>query len=146
MLFRSVRPWSAKRDFECFAELNGVKLEHFRADNHPFDSKEWLDDLETNGQTMSLSGTGAHHQNGAAERALQTITYWARAMMMHQLLNWPSEFQPNLWPFALEHAVYVWNHLPRNRLGLSPLKLFTGMKQPDGNKTLLQARVWGCPA
>ena len=66
-----------KRDFERFAALNGVKLQHFRADNQPFDSKEWLDDLETNGQTMSLSGVGAHHQNGAAERALQTITYWA---------------------------------------------------------------------
>ena len=66
--------------------------------------------------------------------------------MMHQLLHWPDQFDATLWPFALEHAVYIWNHMPRSEHGFSPLKMFTGMKQPSGNKTLLDTRVWGCPA
>ena len=100
-----------KHAFERFAKQYGVKLEHFRADNNPFNAEEWRADLESQDQTCSLSGVGAHHQNGTAERALQTVTYWARAMMMHQLLHWPDCFNANLWPFALEHAVHLWNHL-----------------------------------
>ena len=70
-----------KHDFERFAELHGVKLRHFHSDNHPFDAQEWKDDLETHEQTWSHSGVGAHHQNGVSERAIQTVTYWARALM-----------------------------------------------------------------
>ena len=47
-----------KHDFERFAELNGVKIQHYQADNQPFDSHEWRVDLETHEQTISLSGIG----------------------------------------------------------------------------------------
>ena len=123
-----------------------MQIKHFHSDNHPFDAQEWKDDLETHEQTWSHSGVGAHHQNGVSKRAIQTVTYWARALMMHQLLHWPDQFDASLWPFALEHAVHIWNHMPRSEHGFSPLELFTGMKQPSGNKTLLDTRVWGCPA
>jgi len=94
---------------------------------------------------MDFSGVGAHFQNGVAERAIQTVTTWARAMMMHQLQHWPDEFDEALWPFAMDHAVHLWNNIPRHRSGLSPIELFTGLKQPQ-NDTILRARVWGCPA
>ena len=48
-----------------------------------------------------------------------------------------------LWPFAVEHAVYLWNNVPRQGSALTPLELFTGMKQPSNE--LVRARVWGCP-
>jgi hypothetical protein len=66
-------------------------------------------------------------------------------MMMHQLLHWPEQFDPALWPFALKHAVFIWNNMLRHRSGLTPLELFTGMKQPQ-NSAILRSRVWGCPA
>ena len=66
-------------------------------------------------------------------------------MMMHQLLHWPEQFDPALWPFALEHAVFIWNNMPQRRSGLTPLELFTGMKQPT-NGAILRLRVWGCPS
>ena len=34
--------------------------------------------------------------------------------MLHQLLHWPDAFDEALWPFALEHAVYLWNHPPKS--------------------------------
>ena len=72
---------AGKRRFEGFAERHGVKLERFHADNHPFASAEFLADLELNDQTITHSGVGAHHQAGVAERAIQTVTHWARATM-----------------------------------------------------------------
>ena len=136
---------SVKHDFEYFARLHGVQVKKYRADNHPFDSQEFRDDLALHEQGFELSGVGAHHQNGVVERSVQTISTWARAMMMHQLEHWPEVFDEALWPFAVEHAVYLWNNLPRHRSGLSPLELFTGTKSHAAN-AIQQARVWGCPA
>ena len=135
-----------KHRFQNWAKKKGVNLRHFRADNHPFNSKEFQEDFDLFDQDITFSGVGAHHQNGVVERAIQTVTHWARAMMMHQLLHWPSEYNPNLWALAFEHAVYIWNDLPRSRNGLSPHELFTGNKTPSSDPTLANLRVWGCPA
>ena len=143
---RSGETIQGKHRFQKFGDRHGVKLRHFRSDNHPFGSQAFQDDLELFDQTISHSGVGAHHQAGVAERAIQTVTYWARAIMMQQLLHWPAEFRAELWAFALEHAVYVWNHLPRSRNGLAPIELFTGVKSTSSHPTLMNLRVWGCPA
>ena len=65
--------------------------------------------------------------------------------MMHQLLHWPDQYDSKLWPFAFEHAVYVWNNLPKDRQSMTPLELFSGLKQPE-NGAIVRSRVWGCPA
>ena len=133
-----------KHAFERFADHYGIKLRSFHADNHPFGALEFIDDLELQGQSITFSGVGAHHMNGVAERALKTCTLWARCAMMHQLLHWPSAFQADLWPFAMEHAVHIWNSLPREGHSMTPTELFTGLKQFD-HQNLLRSRVWGCP-
>jgi hypothetical protein len=134
----------AKHTYERFANEFGIKLKHFRADNAPFRSAEFQADLELKDQQIDYSGVGAHHQNGVAERALQTVTKWARSALLHQLLQWPEHASPDLWPFALEHAVHIWNHLPSHHSRLAPIELFTGVKLPT-YKAIKQARVWGCP-
>ena len=56
------------------------------------------------------------------------------------------------WPFALEHAVYLWNHLPNRHghvihsvvLGVSPVELFTSTTV--GYNMLNNEYLWGCPA
>lgn len=133
-----------KHNLERHARQHGFKIKGYRADNHPFEAVAFLQDLELQDQTITYSGVGAHHQNGVAERGLQTTTTWARAMMMHQLIHWPEEFDPALWPFAMEHAVYIWNNMPKQRSGLTPAELFSGMKSPQ-NDAMTRARVWGCP-
>ena len=101
-----------KHDFESLGGEYGIKFKSFHADNAPFQAAEFLEDIELQDQTITFSGVGAHHANGVAERTIKTITTWARTMMMHQLLHWPQEFDADLWPFAMAHAVHIWNHLP----------------------------------
>jgi hypothetical protein len=133
-----------KHDFERFAAVHGISVKSYRADNHPFGSKEFQADIRLHGQTCSFSGVGAHHQNGAAERAIATVVRWSRSAMMNQCLYWPEQFEEHYWPFALEHAVHIWNHIPRDKDGLTPYELFTNTKQPE-HKAIQKARVWGCP-
>jgi hypothetical protein len=64
----------SKIAFECIANTCGHNIKSFRADNMPFSSKEFKADLVTKGQEITFSGVGAHHQNGVAERAIQTVT------------------------------------------------------------------------
>ncbi len=79
-----------------------------------------------------------------SERAIQTVVSWALCFMMHQVIHWPEEFDETLWPCAMEHAVTMWNHLPRARNGLSPEEPSLRIKEPR-HDVILNARVWGCP-
>ena len=93
---------------------------------------------------MSYSGVGAHGQNGVAERAIQTVVTSARTMMLHQALLWPEQFDMRLWPFALDQAAYLYNHLPNKFSPVAPLELYTGSKLDSS--VLRNEKVWGCPA
>ena len=78
-----------KRKFENFAKECGVKVLVYRADNQPFASDEFKEEISKNNQTITFSGVGAHHQNGVAERAIGTVTRLARAMLLHHVIMWP---------------------------------------------------------
>ena len=135
----------AKHKFEQWACHHNVpKIRSYRADNFPFNASKFHEDLQANGQTITFSGVGAHHQNGVAERAISTCSSWARTIMLHQVLHWPQHADLKLWPFALEHAVHIWNHLPRPDSRLSPIEIFTGSKAPT-HESLSRLHVWGCP-
>ena len=135
------------REFEKEASRSGVHFKKFHADNFPFDSAEFkahLNDRPGQSIEQEFSGVGAHHQNGVVERAIQTVTYLARSMMLHQLLHWPAAFDLKNWPTAMEQALFLYNHLPKERNGLAPVELFTGQKLASYD-ALTRARVWGCP-
>ena len=57
----------SKHAFEQFAAEHGVTIHAYRADNAPFGAQEFTADLARKHQTLTYSGTGAHHQNGVAE-------------------------------------------------------------------------------
>ena len=120
-------------------------MHHFRGDNGVFRSEEFLGALHRSNQSITFSGVGAHHQNGVAERAIKTTIELARAMLLHSALYWPDSIQENLWPFALDHAVYLWNNLPNADTGLTPTEIFTQTRL-DASKHLARMHVWGCPA
>jgi hypothetical protein len=136
-----------KHAFEQFAADHGVTIRAYRADNAPFAAKEFLNDLEQHEpkQMITYSGSGAHHQNGVAERAIQTVTRWARAMLLHACIHWPDQVDLSLWPFALEYAVYLWNHMPNRESMLAPLEVFSD-SMFDSYAFLQRTHVWGCPA
>eukprot|EP00978_Attheya_sp_CCMP212_P003688 scaffold7769_cov53-Attheya_sp.AAC.3 len=65
-------------------------------------------------------------------------------MIVHQMIHWPDEGDKDLWPFALEYAVCIWNRLPNKDSGYAPMELWTRMK--NDHTELLRAKVWRCPA
>ncbi len=134
----------AKNKFEREASRFGIKILGYRADNGIYKSKEFLEALKQKGQTIQFSGIGAHHHNGIAERAIQTISSCARAMMIHAIIHNPKEVQADLWPFAMKYAVWLWNRMPKKDSGLSPDEVFYNVK--SDHEELRQAKCWGCPA
>ena len=133
----------SKRAFERIAKTCGKQILKYHGDNGTFKSKEFTDTVAEAEQDMKLSGVGAHHQNGVAERAIRTVTERARAMMQHAYLHWPEEFNVDLWPFALDHACWMYNHTPHRSHGWAPIEIFCGSSVACQH--LQRARVWGCP-
>ena len=137
-----------KSSFEDWIwNLAGVLAKNYHSDNGIFIAELFRSDCQQKKQSQTFSGVGAKHQNGKAERAIQTISYWARTMMTHVALHWPDDNADNirLWAFAVTHAAWLYNHMPNRNLGwMSPLEIFT--KTRSDHHDLLRTRVWGCPA
>ena len=134
-----------KLRFENFLESIGITIKHLHSDNGIFIAKDFRDDCSSKGQTQTFSGVGAQHQNGAAERAIQTIFWMARTYMLHVALRW-NEYDvdsPKLWPFAVQHATWVYNRVPNIKTGLTPLERISGIKAD--HRDLLRTHVWGSP-
>jgi len=45
----------------------------------------------------------AHHRNGVAERAIQTMSNIARAMLLDASVNRKNSIEPELWPMAVSY-------------------------------------------
>jgi hypothetical protein len=101
----------SKDAFEALANSYGITVTNYLGDNVPFNSQEFQADLTSKHQKLVFSGVGAHHENGVAERAIVTVTSFACAMLLHSAFHWPTQANLQLWPFALEYAVLLWNHL-----------------------------------
>jgi transposase InsO family protein len=134
----------SKHIFEQQARGCGVEVEHYHTDNGVFTSKKFEEELTAERQSADRSATGAHHQNGNAERAIQTVQNMARAMMLHSSIMWTDEFDQSLWPYALDYSAWLYNHTPRQDSGLAPMEVFCGTKLEC--RYLRRAKVWGCPA
>ena len=133
-----------KRILDNEAASLGFEIKKFLSDNGIFVSKEFKGDLVRRNQTLRLSGVGAHHQNGVAERSIKTVTYLARTMLIHSAIRWPGQMDLELWPFAFDHAVHVYNNLP-GRDGLAPFEKWTGTKNLNFDH-IRRLKPWGCPA
>jgi hypothetical protein len=65
-------------------------------------------------------------------------------MLLHMSLHWPEQADLELWPFALEHAAYLWNHLPRLDTRLAPQELYTSSLFVSYDH-LARLHTFGCP-
>jgi hypothetical protein len=64
-------------------------------------------------------------------------------MMLHAAMKWPDSTNENLWPFAVNYAVHLWNHTDGIHSGMSPAEIFSGVKHDCA--LLRHAKVWGYP-
>jgi hypothetical protein len=131
-----------KQRFEQFANIHGVKIKAYRADNGIMAKKEYMKSIEINQQTITLSGVNNHSQNGIAERNIRTVSDRARTMLLHAIEKWPEAITLDLWPFALKMDVDIHNATP-GKSGLSPEEIFT--KQKARQDRLVDFHPFGCP-
>ena len=135
---------SAKMEYEKHCRDTGVVPQKFISDNGTsFASKEFSEHLSSFYQISRFAGVGAHHHNAIAERAIRTIMSIARTMMIHAGIHWSDVADSTLWPMAVKHACFLFNHVPSHTTGLSPSDLFTKTRWPQ--KKFLDLHVWGCP-
>ena len=135
----------AKLNFDKICQDSGIMVQKFMSDNGTaFTSQQFSSHLEQFKQVSKFAGAGAHHHNAQAERSIRTIMSISRAMLLHAAIHWPDMASPTLWPMAVSHAVYIWNHVPNPTTGLSPADLFTKSRWP--HHRFHDFHVWGCPA
>ena len=127
-------------------ELAWIEVKHYRSDNGVFTAEEFREQCESQDQSLSFSGVGAKHMNARAERSIGIIMGMARTFMIHVALHWTDSQVDDisLWPFAVKHAAWLYNRLPNQVTGITPLELLTNTKAD--HKDLLRTHVWGCPA
>jgi hypothetical protein len=135
----------AKINFEQICRDHGVIVQQYHSDNgSAFTAKEYSDHLKDFAQITTFAGVGAHHHNGQAERAIQTIISMARTMMLHAAIHWPDMVDDvSMWPMAVQYAVFIYNHIPDPSTGISPSDIFTKQRFPLAK--LHNLHVWGCP-
>ena len=134
----------SKHKFEREAIRNGILIRGYRGDNGVYKTNLFKQSCQEMNQTLTFSGVGAHHHNGVAERCIRTISTCARALLLHALIHWPEQTTLDLWPFAVDYAVFLWNRMPREKSKMSPLEIFYSTKST--HEDIRSARVWGCPA
>jgi hypothetical protein len=64
-------------------------------------------------------------------------------MMYHAHHHWPQTLSVDLWPYALDYAVYIHNHIPKQQHGWSPIEIFCSLIHDCTH--LQHLKVWGCP-
>jgi hypothetical protein len=133
----------AKRAFEATADSHGIQIKHYHADNGIFVAKQWINSCRDQHQGMTLAGVDAHHQNGRAERKIQSLQELARCQLIHAAHRWESAITAHLWPYAVRHAAAILNDTPCERLGFatSPLQAFSQVGS-DAPMSGLRQSTW----
>ena len=135
---------AATAEFERMCLGTGVIPQEYLSDNgSAFTSREYMAHLRLYSQISWFAGVGTHHHNGLAERAIQTIMSIARTMLLHAAIHWHDMADPSLWPMAVQHAVFLHNHVPSPSTGLCPHDLF--FKTQWSQAKFHDLHMWGCP-
>ena len=122
--FTTTETLQAKDRYEKHMADMGVMVQAYQADNGIFAARDFINNIASSLQNIKFSGVGAHHQNGVAEHAIQSILSKAGTILMHAAIHWPSMVETNLWPMAVDYAVYHHNHTPHPSIGmLAPIDL-----------------------
>jgi hypothetical protein len=133
----------AKASYELMSRDLGVIVQSFLTDNgSAFTSKEFASQLAKFEQVICFAGTGAHHHNAITERNIQTIMAIAHTMMLHSAVHWPEVADACLWPMAVQHAVFLHDHMPNNLTDVSPHDVLTRSRWEQ--REFHNLHVWGC--
>ena len=123
-----------------------MEIKGYHNDNRIFNVSEFMEELLKKHQKISFSGAGASHQNGTAERSIKTVFTMSRTMLMHAELRCPEyTLCTDLWPMAMDYAVWVYNWIPDMQSGLSAIEIWSRSRFEPVSEKLSNCNVWGCP-
>ena len=101
-------------------------IKGYHTDNGIFNSSEFMEELLKKQQKIRFSGAGASYQNGAAERSVKKVVTMARTMLIHADLRCPEDtLSTDIWPMAMDYAVWVYNKTPDMQSGLSAIEIWS---------------------
>jgi hypothetical protein len=131
----------AKQSYDIMFLENGVFAQDYLTDRGAFKDNKFVKHIHDTHQLLRCCGTHAHHQNGVAERAIQTIINMASSMILHVSMHWKNGIDATLWPRAVTYYAALYNNTPTN--GVCPAEVFTG--STVHKHRLMDVHVWGCP-
>ena len=132
---------AAKTACEQHFKTYNVEIKAYHADNGRFQENAFKKSCADAKQELTFCGVGAHHQNGLIERHIRHLSDSSRAMLLHAMLRW-RWVTLHLWPYALHHASYLHNHLPRKSDGKTRTELFAST---TFEQQLQHLHTFGCP-
>jgi hypothetical protein len=97
----------------------GVVVQDYLVDSRALKANKFMSHIHETHQLLRVCGSNAHHQNGVAERAVQSISNMARAMILHASMHWKDGIDASLWTMAFTYATHIYNSTPND--GVSPL-------------------------
>ena len=101
-------------------------IKGYHTDNGIFNSSEFMEELFNKQKKIRFSGAGASHQNGAAELAIKKVVTMTRTILMHAALRCPEDtLSTDLWPMAMNYAVWIYNRTPDMKSGLSAIGIWS---------------------
>ena len=123
---------ASKKSFESFAARYNRHIKHIHADNGIYAKSSFVNSMNSNNQSYTFCGVGAHWQNGSVESYIGHLTAKARSMLLHAMHKWPNVVTSEFWPFAFKQAAKLHNLTPTKGSNQSPYQIFTN---EDSNLT-----------
>lgn len=94
------------------------------------------DMIHNEGFQLELTGSDASAQNGLAENPNKVLAQMVRCLL------YASELGPEMWSYALIHAVYIKNRIPHSILKTTPYEKFTGQVPNLSSLRIFGSRVF----
>jgi hypothetical protein len=94
------------------------------------------------GQSVSLCGVNAYHQNGKAQRRIRESQDLSRTSSLHSTNLWSDAIDTVLWPYAIRNISYDINMIPSMDLKSLPLQRFSGS---TSEFKMAERHPYGCP-
>jgi hypothetical protein len=142
VVYSAVETFRSKQSYEQFALRHGVIVPNYLTGSGAFKANKFVKIINETQQRLHFCGTNAHHQNGVAERVIQTVSNLARAMILHASIHFKDGVDASLWLMAVQYVVHVYNNTHGDN-AICPADIFIVGTVP--RHCLRDIHFWGSP-